>query len=71
MRSTLRLGICQPRSKSDPLATVEKRPPAVLAKAEALGGKRLMGPESVGGGDTIIGMFADPEGHVLGVSNTA
>ena len=44
---------------------------AALAKAEALGGTRLMGPESVGGGDTIIGRFADPEGHVIGVSNTA
>jgi hypothetical protein len=39
---------------------------AALAKAEGLGGTRLMGPEKVM--DRIeIGMFNDPEGHLVGV----
>jgi len=37
-----------------------------LAKAEALGGKRMMGPDEVPGGPTI-GLFTDPEGHLIGV----
>ncbi len=37
-----------------------------LAHAERLGGKRLMGPESPMEG-LVIGMFADPEGHPIGV----
>jgi len=37
-----------------------------LAKAEALGGSRVMGPEKIG--DTVeLGQFKDPEGHVVGV----
>ena len=39
---------------------------AALAKAEELGGSRIMGPEEMGRG-LVIGMFADPEGHVVGV----
>lgn len=39
---------------------------AALARAEALGGKRLMGPDQVAGGPTI-GLFADPQSHVIGV----
>ena len=39
---------------------------AALAKAESLGGSRMMGPEEMFEG-TIIGQFADPEGHVIGV----
>jgi hypothetical protein len=39
---------------------------AALAKAESLGGKRLMGPEQVME-NVEIGMFHDPEGHVVGV----
>ena len=39
---------------------------AALAKAEELGGSRMMGPEEMGP-DLVIGMFADPEGHVVGV----
>ena len=39
---------------------------AALAKAESLGGTRLMGPEEVPGGPEL-GMFADPEGHAVGV----
>jgi predicted enzyme related to lactoylglutathione lyase len=37
-----------------------------LAKAESLGGTRMMGPEEVMPG-LIIGLFTDPEGHVIGV----
>jgi predicted enzyme related to lactoylglutathione lyase len=37
-----------------------------LAKAESLGGTRMMGPEKVM--EAIeIGLFGDPEGHVVGV----
>jgi predicted enzyme related to lactoylglutathione lyase len=39
---------------------------AALADAERLGGSRMMGPESVGE-DMVIGLFLDPEGHVVGV----
>ena len=39
---------------------------AALAKAETLGGKRIMGPESIMG-QFDIGQFSDPEGHVIGV----
>jgi predicted enzyme related to lactoylglutathione lyase len=39
---------------------------AALAKAESLGGTRLMGPEQPMEG-IEIGLFADPEGHVVGV----
>ncbi len=39
---------------------------AALAKAESLGGSRLMGPDTVM--DTmVLGQLADPEGHVIGV----
>jgi predicted enzyme related to lactoylglutathione lyase len=40
---------------------------AALAKAESLGGTRLMGPESPMEG-LVIGMFTDPEGHIIGVT---
>jgi uncharacterized protein len=39
---------------------------AALAKAESLGGTRMMGPDKVGD-DIEIGLFNDPEGHVVGV----
>ena len=39
---------------------------ASLAKAEQLGGSRMMGPEEIMEGLTI-GLFNDPEGHVIGV----
>jgi uncharacterized protein len=39
---------------------------AALQQAESLGGKRTMGPEEVMEGLTI-GMFLDPEGHVVGM----
>ena len=43
---------------------------AALAKAESLGGTRMMGPDDVMPGLTI-GLFTDPEGHVIGVMNGA
>ncbi|MGQ0844434.1 MAG: VOC family protein [Sporichthyaceae bacterium] len=52
-----------------PLVTFYVEVPSVedaLAHAERLGGKRLMGPESPMEG-LVIGMFADPEGHPIGV----
>ena len=39
---------------------------AALAKAESLGGSRLMGPQQPMDG-LVIGLFADPEGHPVGV----
>jgi len=42
---------------------------ASLAKAEGLGGTRMMGPEEVMEG-LIIGLFNDPEGHVIGVMHS-
>jgi len=39
---------------------------AALAKAEELGGSRVMGPDEVMEG-LEIGLFTDPEGHVVGV----
>jgi predicted enzyme related to lactoylglutathione lyase len=39
---------------------------ASLQKAEAHGAKRLMGPEAIEGGPEV-GMFADPDGNVIGV----
>jgi predicted enzyme related to lactoylglutathione lyase len=41
---------------------------ATLAKAESLGGKRMMGPDRVMG-TMEIGLFTDPEGRVIGVVN--
>jgi predicted enzyme related to lactoylglutathione lyase len=43
---------------------------AALAAAERLGGTKLMGPEPVPGQDLVIGLFTDPEGHVMGVLTT-
>jgi uncharacterized protein len=41
-----------------------------LAKAESLGGKRIMGPEKIM--DMVeLGQFSDPEGHVIGVVKDA
>jgi predicted enzyme related to lactoylglutathione lyase len=38
---------------------------ASLARAEELGGRRLMGPVDIPSGQ--IAMFADPEGHEIGL----
>jgi uncharacterized protein len=43
---------------------------AALAKAEKLGGSRMMGPEEPIEG-VEIGLFTDPEGHVVGVVKSA
>ncbi|HYX78351.1 MAG TPA: VOC family protein [Solirubrobacterales bacterium] len=42
---------------------------ATLAKAESLGGTRLMGPDEMDtpGGRIVLGHLADPEGHLIGV----
>jgi uncharacterized protein len=37
-----------------------------LAKAERLGGTRMMGPDEVMEG-LVIGLFSDPEGHTIGL----
>jgi uncharacterized protein len=39
---------------------------ASLAKAESLGGKRMMGPDQVPGGP-VIGLFSDLQGQVIGL----
>ena len=39
-----------------------------LKRAEELGGTRVMGPMDVPGGPTL-GLFNDPEGHMVGVVN--
>jgi predicted enzyme related to lactoylglutathione lyase len=39
---------------------------AALAKAESLGGSRMMGPDKVMEG-VEIGLFTDPEDHIVGV----
>ena len=43
---------------------------AALAKAESLGGTRMMGPET-GREGVEIGLFNDPEGHTVGVVKTS
>jgi uncharacterized protein len=43
---------------------------AALAKAEELGGSRMMGPKTVTEG-VEIGLFDDPEGHIVGVVRSA
>jgi predicted enzyme related to lactoylglutathione lyase len=43
---------------------------AALAKAESLGGSRIMGPDQVMEG-LIIGLFNDPEGHIVGVTQSS
>jgi uncharacterized protein len=42
---------------------------AALASAEQLGGTRVMGPDEPMPG-LVIGMFADPEGHTIGLVRT-
>ena len=44
---------------------------AALQHAESLGGRRLLGPEKNPGADLVVGHFADPEGHVIGVAGPA
>jgi uncharacterized protein len=44
---------------------------AALARAESLGGTRMMGPDEVPGAGIVIGLLNDPEGHVVGVMSEA
>jgi predicted enzyme related to lactoylglutathione lyase len=43
---------------------------AALQKAESLGGARVMGPETIMEGITL-GQFKDPEGNVIGLTQSA
>jgi predicted enzyme related to lactoylglutathione lyase len=43
---------------------------ASLVKAESLGGTRVMGPNEMMAG-LVIGLFNDPEGHLIGVVSGA
>jgi predicted enzyme related to lactoylglutathione lyase len=43
---------------------------AALTKAESLGGSRVMGPEKVME-QVELGLFTDPEGHLVGVVKSA
>jgi predicted enzyme related to lactoylglutathione lyase len=38
-----------------------------LQKAESLGGTRIMGPDEIMDGAVVLGQFADPEGHMVGL----
>jgi predicted enzyme related to lactoylglutathione lyase len=40
---------------------------AALAKAESLGGTRMMGPNKMSEPPIEIALFTDPEGHVIGL----
>jgi predicted enzyme related to lactoylglutathione lyase len=45
---------------------------AALAKSESLGGERVMGPETLSdAGGLVLGQFKDPEGHVIGLIQSA
>jgi predicted enzyme related to lactoylglutathione lyase len=62
-------GIAGAMEGTDGYVTVYVEVPDVeasLAKAASLGGTRMMGPDQVMEG-LVIGMFSDPEGHVIGV----
>ncbi len=43
---------------------------AALSKAESLGGSRMMGPDEVMEG-LVVGLFNDPEGHLIGLVQSA
>jgi uncharacterized protein len=42
---------------------------ATLAQAESLGGTRVFGPDQVMEG-LVLGQFKDPEGHLIGLTQT-
>ncbi len=44
---------------------------AALEKAERLGGTRVMGPARNPNGQLVVGLFRDPEGHLIGVAGPA
>jgi predicted enzyme related to lactoylglutathione lyase len=43
---------------------------ASLARAESLGGSRVFGPDEVFEG-LVLGQFTDPEGHLIGLTQSA
>jgi predicted enzyme related to lactoylglutathione lyase len=43
---------------------------AALAKAESLGGTRVMGPETIMG-EITLGQFKDPEGNLIGLTQAS
>ncbi|HZU59918.1 MAG TPA: VOC family protein [Solirubrobacteraceae bacterium] len=45
-------------------------PAATLERISALGGRTIQGPMDIPGGPTIA-LFADPEGHVIGLVKSA
>jgi uncharacterized protein len=66
-------GIAQGPEGYDGHVTVYVEVPDVeeaLAKAESLGGTRMMGPDQVME-DLVIGLFRDPEAHVIGVMSSS
>lgn len=46
-------------------------PKASLARAEELGGKTIVPPTEVPGWDLTFVLFADPEGHLVGLARGA
>src|SRR5947209_18373045 len=40
---------------------------AAIAKAEGLGGKKMVGPVAVPGGNSTFAWIADPEGNTIGL----
>jgi hypothetical protein len=42
---------------------------ATLAQAESLGGSRVFGPDQVMEG-LVLGQFTDPEGHLIGLTQS-
>jgi predicted enzyme related to lactoylglutathione lyase len=44
---------------------------AALARAESLGGKRVMGRERPPGRDLVVAHFTDPEGNLVGLADPA
>ena len=62
-----------PSPQRQPLVTFYVRvadPAAILARAEALGGRVVMPPTDVPGNVTFA-RFADPEGNVIGIVRRA
>ena len=43
---------------------------AALARAEQLGGTRVLGPAHNPGGAVVVGHLSDPEGNLVGVAGT-
>jgi uncharacterized protein len=43
-------------------------PAAYLARAETLGGQTVLPPMEIPGYNLTVALFADPEGHVIGLS---